>query len=257
MMQSYSNINIKRILGEGYSTNHSLLWSVKKNMDKCLYLNDEKIIFELRKCALQLEEGIKDIENKEKPVILAPMHMVSDVLVSVMCGFISSKETLVISTHKDDLLGINEEQSLNNMGVNLKKIDPAEINTGSLRTVIRSVKTQETYLVIFPDAPPEVTLSLTGKSMRTMDCTLFGKPARLHSGLKELARLCNAQVIFFGLSHQGNALSLTVFGVADAKELSYRTPYFIEKALRAHSKDWLLWYTPSFFYFNDKSNANE
>lgn len=242
--------NARRMTGEDRPLDSMRLWSDKQLKETLLYMNDEQIISQLHECARELDAYIRLNLSGEKPVILSPLHMTSDVLASVMCGFLSPKETVVISTHQDDTLGTNEAGSLTKMGVNLIKIDPELADAAALRRLIRNVKAGTSQLVIFADAPLEVTLALTGKQMRTYDCSLFGRPAHLHSGLNELARLSQSQVVFFGLYCERSRLRLAIFGHSQAEELPARTPMIIEHALHSFPQAWLLWHTPSFFYFN-------
>ena len=92
--------------------------------------------------------------------------------------------------------------------------------------------------------------------MRTCDCSLFGRPAHLHSGLNELARLSQSQVVFFGLYSDHGHLRLAIFGHSPSDELPSRTPAIIEQALRDYPQAWLLWYSPSFFYFNNVNTSS-
>lgn len=247
--------NARRITKSEPHVNHIRLWSEKKLKEMLLYMNDEQTIAQLRDCAHELETYMQANLSNDKPIIFSPLHMISDVLASVMCGFISANETLVISTHKDDTLGGNEAASLNKMGVNLVKLDPEFTDTLALRHLLRNVKARTSQLVIFADAPSEITLTLTGKQMRTYDCPLFGRPAHLHSGLNELARLSQSQVVFFGLYSERGCLRLAIFGHAQPEELPSRTPSIIEQALQQFPQAWLLWYTPSFFYFNNLNTS--
>ena len=243
--------NVRRMTGPESQVNHIRLWSEKKLKEKLLYMNDEQIIAQLNDCARELKCYMQENLSSDCPTILAPLHMTSDVLASVMCGFISPRQTLVISTHREGSLGSNEADSLKKMGVNLVSLNPEFTSDSSLRRVLRSVKAQHSQLVIFADAPSEVTLMLTGKQMRTYDCRIFGRPAHLHAGLNELARLSQSQVVFFGLYAEKGHLRLAIFGHAQADELPMRTPAFIEDALQNYPEAWLLWYTPSFYYFNN------
>lgn len=248
--------NARRMTGSVQHVNHMRLWSEKKLKEMLLYMNDEQTLAQLRECARELEVYMRINLSSDKPIILSPLHMISDVLASVMCGFISASETLVISTHKDDTLGSNETASLKKMGVNLVRLDPEFTDTSALKRLLRNVKARTSQLVIFADAPSEITLSLTGKQMRTYDCPLFGRPAHLHSGLSELARLSQSQVVFFGLYSERGRLRLAIFGHAQAEELPSLTPIIIEQALQNFPQAWLLWYTPSFFYFNNLNSSS-
>jgi len=254
--QVLAQANARRMTGDMNHIDHIHLWSEKKVKEMLLYINDEQIVAQLCDCAQELKEYIQKSIPDNNPIIFSPLHMVSDVLASVMCGFVSPCETLVISTHKDNTLGNSEDESLKNMGVNLVRLDPETTDGPALRRLLRNVKRRDSQLVIFADSPPEITLALTGKQMRTYNCNLFGRPAHLHSGLCELARLSQSQVVFFGLHTENGRLRLAIFGHARADDLPLRAPAFIEQALQRYPQEWLLWYTPSLFYFNDLNTSH-
>lgn len=250
--QLRAEINVRRTAGDTCQVSYYRQWSEKRLLDNALYHNDTRLLAQLHACGAELTDYLRLHTDPNRPVILSPLHMVSDVLASVLCALINPGETLVISTHADDTLGNNEAQSLEAMGVRLKKLNPLASDGPALKALLRKVRSRQSQLVIFADAPPEVTLRLTRKAMRCDEYLLFGRPARLHAGVSELARLSNAQVVFFGLHQQHRRLQLACFGVADASNLKHVLPHVIEQALCRHPESWLLWHSPSFFYFNAK-----
>ena len=147
--QVLARANARRATGSEHGVNHVRLWAEKKLREMLLYINDERTVAELRDCARELEDYMQTRFASDTPIILSPLHMTSDVLASVMCGLISARETLVISTHKDDTLGRNEAASLDKMGVNLVRLDPTLTDGSALRRLLRNVKAQTSQLVIF------------------------------------------------------------------------------------------------------------
>lgn len=212
---------------------------------------DSKILSELEQCAIKINEYKSNLQT-EKPIILAPMHFVSDLIVGVMSSMVEPRESVIISTHHDDALCSNENSSLLKLNIKMKKVDPTTIKLYELKSIIKIIKEKKANFVIYPDAPPEVTHHLTGKSMKTFKCSIFKHHAKAHSGIIELAKLSNADVLFYSLFYnkKNKEINIKIHGVSSANDLEMKIPMYIEKALCEHPDDWILWSSPSFFYYN-------
>lgn len=242
--------NYCRVTGQHAELNRSALWAEKALRDSLFYHGDKKTVAQLQQCAEALDSAINQLGDSPRPVILAPLHMVSDVLAGIVCGLLPGNGVRIISTHLDGAVGPRESEALRRSKVKMSLVDPGSISSSDLKKIIRDIRGQRCRLVIFPDAPPEVTWHLTGKHMRSEDCQLFDRPARIHSGLSELAKLSDAQVLFFGLVRRQGRLKLRVYGVAQPDEVTVQLPRMLETALLTDPQDWLLWHTPSLYYFH-------
>ncbi|MGL4754939.1 MAG: hypothetical protein ACRCXB_21420 [Aeromonadaceae bacterium] len=227
---------------------HEALWKKKVYLDKCLYHYNNKLTLELIAAAKKLQIEMEKIQLGGDPVILAPLHTVSDVVVGTLCSYLDTEKILIISNHDYHSIGPDEKVKLDAQKMQL--INPKQLNIPTLKSIIRKVKSHENVFVLYPDVPPEVTWKLSGKSMRTFDCKLFSRQARLHSGLSELAKMTKAKVLFFCMVDKGGVLDVVISGVLPWNLIAERSPTIIENAIRQYSEQWLLWHTPSLFYFN-------
>lgn len=227
---------------------HSLLWQKKTFLDKCLYFYNNQLTSELISAANKLQSEVDIIKADGFPVILAPLHTVSDVVVGTLCSYIKADNILIISNHDYHSIGPEEEAKLKVQKMQL--INPKHLSVTVLKKIIKKIKTHESVFVIYPDVPPEVTWKLSRKSMRTYDCSLFYRKARLHSGLAEMAKMAKAKVLFFCLHDQEGILDVEILGALSWDVITERSPDLIEQSIRRYSSQWLLWHTPSLFYFN-------
>lgn len=227
---------------------HRKLWQEKKILDRCIYFNNRQLDIELSSAASHLQASINDILSSGNTVILAPLHMVSDVAVGVFLSYLGAESVSIISNHDFESIGPNEKSILNEKKINL--INPSSIGGGALKNIIKNIKNNKILFAIYPDAPPEMTWRLSQKSMRTFDCKIFSRKARLHSGLADLAKITKSTVLFFCLVDNGHSLNVDIIGSLTWDNIMRLSPELIEKTIRNHSDSWLLWHTPSLFYFN-------
>lgn len=227
-----------------------VLWKKKYHLEKAIYFHRAKKVAELRACAQKLERVAAEIRLSGRPVIFAPLHTLSDVTSVLVVGSMRGHATAISSHGQCDLLGPREAESLIGLKINLKQLDPLAMSSREFKASIQSIKENRTNFILFPDILPEITFRLNRKSMRTYDCTLFGRPAKLHSGLNDIARLSGATALFFCLIEKDGRLDLDILAPVPAAQLTEEAPRVIEAAIRKHAKYWLLWHSPSLFYFN-------
>lgn len=229
----------------------SSIWLRKHLFDYHLGRRNPILLAQLEQCADTINQYILTMDQNH-PVILAPMHFVSDLVVGVMSSMVSPRRAIIISTHEDDALCENEDEVLRLLNISMKKSNPLHIKISELKSLIRSVKQRKENFIIYPDALPEVTYQLTQKNMKTFKCHLFKREAKLHYGIVELARMCDAQVLFYGIYYdkEKQKINVDIYGESSHQELEVNAPKFIEGAILKHPEDWMLWSSPSFFYFN-------
>ncbi|HDO1313432.1 hypothetical protein ACE1B4_07990 [Aeromonas veronii] len=227
---------------------HYRLWMQKKYLDRSLYYHNKNLIHELTVAATQLQQHIDAITKTGHPVILAPLHTISDVVVGTLCSYLNTGQVLIISNHENESIGMDEVSKLN--AHNMQLLNPQKIGVSELKRIIKQVKQHQSLFVIYPDVTPEITARLSRKAMRTFDCELFARKARLHSGLADLAKMTKATVLFFCLVEKQRTLAVDVVGTLPWHEILSASPKLIEQTIQAHADQWLLWHSPSLFYFN-------
>ncbi|TMU73966.1 hypothetical protein FGA82_22115 [Pseudomonas fluorescens] len=249
----YAVANVQQLVPTAARYSPKSLWRQKDYLEKSIYLHRAKHVRELRACAQKLERAAAQIRLGGRPIIFAPLHIVSDVIpVLVVASMnLGCSHATVISSHGQGVaLGPFEADSLKGLNLNLTQLDPLTLNSGEFKAAIQAIKQDRTHFVVFPDILPEITYRLNRKSMRTFDCSLFGRPAKLHSGLNDIARLAGATALFFCLIEQGGQLDIDILASVPAEQLPEQGPRVIEAAIRQHAEQWLLWHSPSLFYFN-------
>jgi hypothetical protein len=237
----------KNILRRPPSHSHFLLWRKKAYLEKALHARNPTLIQEMTACGAELNRHLLALGEASGAIILAPMHMVSDIVAGSICSFVS-RPIFAISTHRQGSVGASEATFLADHRITL--LDPGSNSGAKLKSAILATKRLQSFLVVYPDVPPEVSLHLTKKPMRTFSCEIFGKPALLHSGISELANLANAQVVFFCLTEIEGKLAVEITATLPANRLLAQMPAVIEAAIARYPQNWLLWHFSSLFYFN-------
>lgn len=249
----YAAANFQLLMQSAERYSPKSLWRKKNYLEKSIYFHRAKQVRELRACAQKLELAAAEIRLSGRPVLFAPLHTVSDVIPVLVVASMSlghSHATAISSHGQCAALGPLEAESLKGLKINLTQMDPLDLKPGEFKAAIAAIKHHRTNFVVFPDILPEITYRLNHKSMRTYDCSLFGRPAKLHSGVNDIARLSGATALFFCLIEKDGNLDIDILESVPAAKLIAEGPRVIEAAIRKHATQWLLWHSPSLFYFN-------
>ena len=227
-------------------------------LDQALYFCNPSLLRELRACAAVLQQRADALRQAGHAVVFAPLHFESDMLAAIVCAMVSPGTATVISVHRPQEYGPDEAARMREGGYQLDQFNPSapahEIG-GRFPALLRAVKRHAVNLVIFPDALPEFTVPITGKSMRTRSSCVFGQPAALHCGLDEMARLAHATAIYFYLYSAQGQIKLHLLGEASHEQIPQMTTAAIETALKRDPHAWILWHWPSLFFFNAGGHA--
>lgn len=249
---AFAGLNLYQAAGRARAgAGHARLWRHKIVLEAALYFRNRTLIQELEDCARQLAEALRREGAAGQPVILAPLHMHSDLLATLMCARACAGPVAVITAHDASTVTASDEALLKRHGgIEIRLLNPLDHGAGELLAFLRAVRNGAGTLVAFPDAPPEATQRLFERAMRTYDCRMFGHPARVHRGLPELARLTGARVLFVCLTRRGGRFHADVAACVPADRVGERMPDIIERAILARPHEWLFWHTPSLFSFN-------
>jgi hypothetical protein len=251
--ERYAAANFQSLMQSTERYSPKSLWRQKDYLEKSLYFHRAQQVRALRACAQKLERAAAEIRLGGQPILFAPLHVVSDVLAVLVVASMNlgHNHATAISSHGQGVaLGPLEAESLKGLNINLTQMDPLALKPGEFKAAIKAIKQHRTHFVVFPDILPEITYRLNRKSMRTYDCSLFGRPAKLHSGLNDIARLSGATALFFCLMEKDGQLDIDILQAVPAAKLTEEGPRVIEAAIRKHARQWLLWHSPSLFYFN-------
>lgn len=205
---------------------------------------------ELAACSAQLNAVVEPLQCAGQSVILAPLHMVSDILSTMVGATAYPGKATVITSRSADAHSAAERQ-LGGLDLNYCSIHDDNKNiAGNLMTSVMEAANNQRNIILFPDITPDFTHFASKDKAGKLHCRLFNRPASLHSGIIRLARMMSAKVIFYHLYYE-NGLKIHIHEPVPAKKLKDEMPRIIEQSIREHSTDWMLWHSHSLFFIND------
>lgn len=242
--------NIRCLLGPDRKINFVWLTQRREALDyAATFGRDEKIMAQLDDCAAQLNKIVKPLHDMGSPVVLAPMHMVSDILSGIVAGkAYPGNGTVIVSANAEAYQSEDRRRG----GVNLTYCSIHGNNEGIAENIMSaclSAAKHDTNIIIFPDIVPEYTYKTGATFSSRINCTMFGRKASLHSGVFRLAKVISAKVVFFYLYYE-DGIKIHIHPPMDKKEAFTSMPGLIESAIREHPQDWLLWHLHSLYFIN-------
>jgi len=205
---------------------------------------------EIEACAARLKQALQPLLDAKTPIILAPMHNVSDIVAVIIGAKAVGLPLTVIVSSNADVYHPQDRQQAGLENISYCSIHaPAEGRASQLMHDLPECAAGERVMLLFPDMVQEYTkLAATGE-MGAYPCRLFDRPASLHNGIVRLSRAISAQVVFYSLSFD-KGLVISVDAPVAARQLPQRMPEIIEDALRRYPGDWLLWHLHTLFFTN-------
>lgn len=207
------------------------------------------LLDQTQRCTAELDAVVAPLHQEKTPVILAPLHSVSDILAAMVgTGVTPGKASVVVSASAE--LYNQHARALG--GVQLAYCSIHQENkalAGDLMSLITDVASGQQNMIIFPDISPDYTLQAEGELAAKHPCRLFGRPAKLHNGVVRLSRVISAQVVFYHLYYD-RGLRIRIYSPVAAKEVASAMPGIIEQTLREYPQDWLLWHSHSLYFIN-------
>lgn len=232
---------------------HSTLWAKSKYWNMAAFQNNRKIINELDKCAKKLTKVVDEIRGNGGNAIFAPLHMESDYLATLIAAFVNPRHATIVTINDNYQTNKHDTRKMLNKRIMIDRFDIGTKKTSSnlsINEVLTKARSNATNLVIFPDALPELTNRFTNQPMKTRDVTLFGKTAKIHSGIEVLALKMRATIVCYYLFDNGNYIDIHIETIVDCKKNKNLMPSIIESAIKRHPCSWLLWHSPSFYFYN-------
>lgn len=214
------------------------------------YGRNPQLMTEMASCSAQLNQIVAPLHAAGSPVILAPLHMVSDILAGMVGGEVSpGKATVIVSSGAE----VYQEQARRQGGVNLDYCSIHDDNraiAGNLTSALMEAADNQRNIIIFPDITPDYTVTTNRARTAKLPCRLFNRPANVHSGVVRLARALSASVVFYYLYYD-RGIKIHIFPPVEAAALPQALPEVIETALRQRPEDWMLWHAHSLFFINE------
>lgn len=242
--------NIQLVIGVTTQQPNSLILLRRDVLESALHHGNTTLLRDLETCSAKLQSCIDSLPD-DKPVMFAPLHGVSGHVASAVCALAGLRNVSVVSAYPDDVLGATETDVLTQLGSTMDHLNIRDLTGPELRKCLSRVTAKKTHLVIFPDALPEYTEDVAGRPMRTSSLRLFGRQARLHTGLEDLARLAKARVIYFCMTTDAKGrVGINILASLGWDEIKEKNGEIIESGIRAHHDSWMLWSVTSLFYLN-------
>lgn len=211
---------------------------------------NSQVLAQLERCKAELNAVVEPLHQAGSPVVLAPLHMVSDMLAGMVGGAAyPGQATVIVSTSVE----IYNERTRQLGGVNLSYCsihDDNRVIAGNLMSAIMEAAEHKRNIIIFPDITPDYTVNANEAETAKLRCHLFNRPANVHSGVIRLARALSAQVVFYYLYYD-KEIKIHICPAVAARSLKTELPEIIEKSITRHPEDWLLWHSHSLFFINE------
>ncbi|WP_380183026.1 ABC transporter [Kalamiella sp. sgz302252] len=209
-----------------------------------------QLLAQLERCKTELDAVVKPLHQAGSPVVLAPLHMVSDVLAGIVGSAVfPGKATVIVSASVENY----DQQTRQAAGINLSYCSIHDDNRAiadNLTSAIMAAATNQQNIMLFPDITPDYTAQGQAAKSAKLGCRLFGRPARLHSGIIRIARALAAQVVFYYLYYD-KGIKIYIYQPVASRDLKGKLPEIIEASLRRHPDDWTLWHSHSLFFINE------
>ncbi|CAM3986445.1 ABC transporter [Serratia silvae] len=214
------------------------------------YAGNAQLLAQLECCKVQLNAVVKPLHQAGQPVVLAPLHMVSDVLAGMVgAGVFPGQATVVVSASAE----VYQEKARLQAGVNLSYCSIHDDNraiAGNLSSAIMEAADHQRNIMLFPDITPDYTVNSNEMKTAKLSCRLFDRPANLHSGVIRIARALSAQVVSYYLYYD-QGIKIHIYSPIPARNLKTKLPELIETSIARHPEDWLLWHSHSLFFINE------
>lgn len=212
---------------------------------------NKQIMSQIQVCTRKLDEVVAPLHQKNIPVILAPLHMVSDVLATIVgAGTTPRNATVIVSSSAEQDKFDNAARILGGVNLSYCSIHQEDKSLAKeLMNLMAETASGLKNMIIFPDITPDYTIH-TGEGINNkLTCRLFNRPAKLHSGLVRLSSVISAQVVFYNL-YCKNGIQINIHAPVPAKDIATQMPVIIENVIRDYPNDWLLWHSHSLYFIN-------
>lgn len=234
-------------------TSFDYIWLTQRRkllVQAVTYGQNPQALRELNACSAQLNAVVEPLQRAGQPVILAPLHMVSDILSTMVGATVYPGKATVITSRSADAHSAAERR-LGGLDLTYCSIHEDNKNiAGNLMTSVMEAAENQRNIILFPDITPDFTQFASANKTEKMPCRLFDRPASLHSGIIRLARMISAKVVFYHLYYD-RGLKVVIHDPISAKKLKEAMPRIIEQSIRDYSTDWMLWHSHSLFFIND------
>ncbi|CAI0746388.1 ABC transporter [Serratia fonticola] len=243
--------NKQSLLGADYQGNFARTSQRRRLLElAATYGQSPQVAAQLARCQAELNAVVEPLHQAGHPVVLAPLHMLSDVLAGMVgAGVFPGQATAIVSVSVE----VYHARARELGGVNLSYCSIHDDNreiAGNLMGAIMEAADHQRNIMIFPDISPDYTVNTNTAQTAKLSCRLFDRPANLHSGVIRIARALSAQVVFYYLYYD-KEIKIHIDPPMPARSVKARLPEIVESSIVRHPEDWLLWHAHSLFFINE------
>lgn len=243
--------NRKSLMGSGERMDYVALSLEHKLLElAATWGQNKQILADVERCRERLNRIVEPLHKAGIPVILAPLHMVSDVLAGMVgAGIAPGKTTVVVSSGAQQYSP--EMRRFHGIDLDYCSIhdNSRDIATGLTGALLQAAENKRNIMV-FPDITPDYTVHANRAATAKFACQLFARPAGLHSGIVRMAKVSGARVVCYYL-YRDSGLKIKIYEPVDARGLKASLPKIIESSIRRHPDDWRLWHAHSLYFINE------
>lgn len=252
MRAAVAHANKKSLLDDGKTLNY--IWSTQRRkwlVKAVTYGQNPRAMRELAECTAQLNAIVEPLHKQGQAVMLAPLHMVSDILTTIVAAGVYPHKATVITSISANAHPEEERRTLGGLDLSYCSIhDDNKRMAGNLMSAVMDAAEGKQNIILFPDITPDFTHSANKDRAAKLPCRIFDRPAKLHSGIIRLSRVISAQVVFYHLYFDGG-IKIKIYPPVPAKKLKEVMPGIIQQSISEHSTDWMLWHAHSLFFINE------
>ncbi|HGM5492121.1 TPA: ABC transporter [Serratia fonticola] len=248
---SVAEANKQSLLGADYQGSFARTTQRRRVLElAATYGKSPQVAAQLARCQAELNAVVEPLHQAGHPVVLAPLHMVSDVLAGMVgAGVFPGQATAIVSVSAE----VYHARARELGGINLSYCSIHDDNreiAGNLTSAIMEAADHQRNIIIFPDISPDYTVNTNAAQTAKLSCRLFDRPANLHSGVIRIARALSAQVVFYYLYYD-KEIKIHIDPPLPARSVKTRLPEIVETSIARHPEDWLLWHSHSLFFINE------
>lgn len=243
--------NKRCLLGDEQKRNFTWVTQRRELLNLAVtYGENKQALEQLAHCSEKLNTVVEPLHHAGKPVILAPLHMISDVLTTMVGAAVYPGCATVITSLGAD---VYQEKERLKGGVNISYCSIHEDNkmiASNLMNAIMEAAEHKRNIMLFPDITPDYTVNTNKAETAKFKCQLFNRQARLHSGIIRLAKVLSAEVVFYHLYYD-NEIKIRIYPPMASSSIKDKMPGIIEESISQYPDDWLLWHAHSLYFINE------
>ncbi|MGR5195772.1 hypothetical protein ACPV4H_17920 [Vibrio rotiferianus] len=220
---------------------------IKKTLPYLLATKNKILVNDIKECSDKLSDVTSKIDD---PLILMPLHILSDTAAMLTIAISSTKHNNVIII-SDDVRGrMSTSKIYDTLIKNKITLIPIDNKNSTLVNILTKVRSGKESLTIFPDILPEYTSRQMGnKKQRYIKEKIFDKDAFIHEGPAAISKMTSATIVPFYVYENKRRIEIKILPKIQSSDIQDELAGVIESSLTEKPEQWMLWHYISFFYY--------